>query len=161
MPLTCNHEVKDGISKVYWHGNIDEDWDSSIHELQGQLKENVEFYFTDIDTLNSIGIRLWTQFIDEICRDHQVKYFECPSLIMRVLSISDKFLGKASLESFYVTFDCPECESEIAVKFDTAQGVDAIHEQADNQKCRSCGNPMEFQEDSDIYEEIINPSTKK
>ena len=155
MPLKCNHIVEDGVSKVYWHGSIDEDWDSDISNLSSQLKDNVEFHFTNIDTLNSIGIRLWTQFIDEICNSHQVKYFDCPSLIIRLLSISDKFLGQASLESFFVTFDCPECDAEIAIKFEVAQGIDAILEEASKQNCRSCGNKMEFQEDPEVYEDLL------
>ena len=161
MPLKFKHKIENGVSKVHWHGSIDEDWDSSVNELSTELKDNAEFYFTNIDTLNSIGIRMWTQFIEEVSSNRKIKYFECPSLIMRVLSISNRFLGNASLESFYVTFDCPECDAEIAVKFDTEQGISAIHEEAANQKCRSCGQPMEFQEDPGIYEEIIQKPASK
>ena len=160
MPLNYKFELNDGVAEVHWNGGIDEDWNESISELSSKLTDNSKFYFTNIDTLNSIGIRLWTQFITEVSTNRTIEFYDCPSLIIRLLSISDKFLGNAKISSFFVNFDCPECESELAIRFQVEQGMAAIQEEAKKIKCRSCGSAMDYQEDPDIYEEFLQSTPK-
>ena len=159
MVLQYDHQIIQGRSKVSWHGSIDENWDNNIASLPDALLDRADFYFTDIENINSIGIRLWTQFINEVSYNRHIEFWDCPSLIVRLLSVSDAFKGSATIRSFFVALDCPNCEAELAIRYSTDQKFETIAEEVANFTCKGCQSKMSFQDDPDIYESFLKDSS--
>lgn len=108
--------------KVKVSGNIDEDVDFSPYVLAGPGK--LEFYLSNIKSINSCGIREWIKWVST-AGNAEVFYYECPKIIVDQINMVQGFLpGSGHVVSFFVPYFSEESGSEKAILFRTGQEFD-------------------------------------
>ena len=157
MPLKFEHSKESSVSTVRWKGAIDENWDDGISKLEEDLEKNVRFYFDSIDSVNSVGIRRWTNFIENLCKNHKVTYCDCPSVIVSTLNICFGFQGSATVERFKVEFECPPCGTNLSHYFNGKDSLEKINENISAVRCPSCNGAVDPTSDLDDYLEFLQP----
>lgn len=104
-------------------GSVDEDVDFTPFSLAGPTK--VEFFLSDVKSINSCGIREWIKWVST-SGSAQVKYHECPKIIVDQINMVQGFLpAGGQVVSFYVPYYNEESGSEKAVLFRDGQEFDA------------------------------------
>jgi len=131
-------EIKpqDGVTRIVLKGIIDEDTDFEALKKTGGTALLVNF--KDVTSINSCGIRTWVNFVKEQS-SVQIRYEECPPLIVRQMNMVPSFLGHATVDSAYVPYVCENCEAEkmtLVAANDFGNGNPNIPETL---KCGSCG----------------------
>lgn len=103
-----------GILTVYLVGIMDED------ALYDEVKEQTGplcFNFKEVISLNSIAIRNWVNFINEL-KGMRIFYEDCPPLIVRQMNMVPSFKGHAEIRSVQCNYACNKCDAEELVTFD-------------------------------------------
>lgn len=132
--------------KAILAGVIDEDADlSSIVATKGPLILNL----SDVQTINSLGVRAWVNFIKDL-GSREVWYEECPPAIVRQLNMIPSFMGHAKVLSAYATYVCSNCDAEALVlvehdKFKSGKVPDPIAcEECKKGKMEFDGQPQQY-----------------
>jgi len=100
-----------GTKTVSLVGIINEDAPFVFQKLEEELAEasHVAFLFSQVRSINSLGVRAWVSFLRGLEERVSVSFRECtPDVIMQINMIPN-FQGKAQIESFYVNYFCDVC----------------------------------------------------
>lgn len=114
---------QDDIKHVTLIGLINEDSEMSFKTLQGELHDDkiVIFNFSQVKSINSLGVRAWVSFLRAVEEGKQIEFKECtPDVIMQINMIPS-FLGKAKVSSFYVNYICEVCNKKDKKLIETVQ----------------------------------------
>lgn len=105
----------------------------------------------NVTRINSVGIRLWTQYFDQLRKKGlRLKFIECSPPIVEQTSIYTNFINKDEIESFYLPFYCSRCEKELNKLFDT-QSIKQIDPDNLSTPCSTCGGKASFDEIPNKY----------
>lgn len=139
--LDLKTKVLDGTVIVELSGAIDEDADfSKIKELGGM--SSYEFHFENINSINSCGVREWTNFVSSLGEDCDIKYFNCRQIIIEQINMVHGFIPKnASIESFYAPYFCEDLDKEYKILLKACEVVDKKAPEVD---CPDGDHEMEF-----------------
>jgi hypothetical protein len=119
-------------------GVLDENSDlSSLGGLSGQ----VAFDFKEVARVNSCGVREWVNLIQKIQGGAQIKYENCPIVVVKQLNAVPDFQGKAKVASFFAPYFCEACDEEAVKLLDTSH---VKGDAAPEMKCDSCGGALNF-----------------
>jgi anti-anti-sigma regulatory factor len=100
-----------GAKLIALMGMINEDADFVFQQIQPEIKDEkkIVFNFSQIKSINSLGVRAWVSFLRSIEDNKEIIFSECtPDVIMQINMIPS-FLGKAKVESFFVNYICDIC----------------------------------------------------
>lgn len=122
-------------------GAIDEDADfSKIKELGGL--DSYEFNFEDINSINSCGVREWTNFVSSLGKTTEIRYLNCRQIIIEQINMVHGFIPEnASIESFYAPYFCEDLDKEYKILLKASEIVD---KKAPTVKCPDGDHKMEF-----------------
>ena len=122
---------------VVFKGIIDEDTDFTPIS---KLGDSLTFNFKNVESINSLGVRAWVNFI-KLMKDKEISFEECPPIIVRQMNMIPSFTGNAKVHSVYVPYVCDNCDSEslVLVKNDQFSTV------SETARCENCKEgEMEF-----------------
>ena len=138
---------------VNMKGSIDEQSGPTLTSLHSELSEEKEVTFNlmDIDSINSLGIRTWINFIRGFCEGRKVTLINCSPDVVTQVNMIPQFIASASIESFGALFVCPECDHEQTEVYQVNQGYDDIFKNSESVICSSCGAATELEADADTF----------
>jgi hypothetical protein len=99
-----------------------------------------------VTRINSAGVREWIRFMSQIPTTTSVTLRRCPTTFLSQASLISNFLGRAAVESFYLPYLCPACETSRSELL-TLSSIQEGH--APPARCTDCGADMEV----DVVEE--------
>jgi len=138
-------QVIKGDSKIVMlRGSIDEDTDFGPI---GKLGDSLTFNFKGIDSINSLGVRAWVNFVKSMS-DKEIFFEECPTIIVRQMNMIPSFLSGAKVLSVYVPYVCDSCDTENLVLVQNDQ-FEAVPETAACENCKK--GEMEFDGQPEQY----------
>lgn len=107
--------------KVEIGGQIDEDANFSSLELS---HEKIYLDLSEIQAINSCGIREWIKWIKTAPKNSYFIYSKCPKVIVDQINMVAGFLPQnGHVESFYVPYYCDESGEEKMVLFEQGKEV--------------------------------------
>jgi len=99
-----------------------------------------------ISGINSLGIRMWTNFITGVCAiSKHVVIRRLPPTLVTQAGMVKNFLANAHVESFFAPYCCEECG------FESRELIPAYADVADQIPCRECGESMFFDDLIETY----------
>jgi len=92
-------------------GPINEDADLTFQQIQSEIKDEkkVIFNFSQIKSINSLGVRAWVSFLRSIEENREIIFAECTADVIMQINMIPSFLGKGKVESFFVSYVCEIC----------------------------------------------------
>src|SRR5947209_4539543 len=93
---------KNGTRVVSLRGVIDED---ANFDAIPKVKGAICFNFKEVTAINSCGVRNWVTFLKEV-QASEIRFEECPPLIVRQMNMVPSFVGNATVTSVYVPYVC-------------------------------------------------------
>lgn len=138
---------------IYFNGPIDEFAHNTLSEIASKLSEvkSCCFNFSNIEYINSLGLRTWLNFFREFCKGKSITFEECAPYVVNQINFIEDFAGPAKITSFYGYFYCPDCNHEFRSLFKTDMGVDKLKEEFASVDCEKCGANMELDMDEDNF----------
>ena len=101
--------------------------------------------FSGVKHINSIGIKMWIQWVTPVAQGRQVTFVNCPKSIILQINMVKSFLPEgASVESFKLPLYCEACDSESNIMLQTKSDVQVDGENvkvtSSLPKCSNCGS---------------------
>lgn len=127
---------------VWFNGEVHENFKSKNIELPSS--EKVFINLAGLRSINSLGIREWSQFIHALSRQTLVFLEECSVVFVDQANIVPQITAQCSVTSFYAPYFCPSCNAEINCKLNFATHKKRLGERRAPQLIHSCGTELEF-----------------
>lgn len=123
----------------------DTDFTSLLEQVDGPLAIDLG----EVRGINSCGVREWVRFVTALDQRRQPLSLErCPPCFVRNMCEISNFVGSAEVQSIYLPYFCPRCEStRLRLAPVNAQLVAVA---AESQPC-SCGGAMTFDDVPELY----------
>ena len=142
MGLACSVESSPEGTMIKMTGPIDE---------QAQFPENLQgnglvtIDMNGVTYINSIGIKMWIQWITPVAVQHSIEFTRCPKAIIQQMNMVKNFFPiGARVKSFQIPLFCDACENESSLMIDVASGVQIQGEDvkvtASLPNCENCGS---------------------
>ena len=154
MGLTTRIESGNDSETVFFSGDIDEDAEVSLGDLQGKLSGACTFHLKEVQSVNSCGVRAWINFMREAEKNTtQITFAECPPEIVSQFNMIPNFKGKAIIQSVYASYSCDNCDAQKLVLFERGKNLpDKLDASLPEVNCPSCSETMEME---DLEEEFF------
>lgn len=143
-------ERRDGITWISLVGDITEASDlSPLIGLRGPVIINL----SKVSRINSLGVRLWLDFVQDCEKAGNDLIFEaCSPVMVSQMSVISNFMGARSrVKSVLVPYLCPSCKHEQLEVLAVANGARVRGEIP----CGKCGAAMELDELPDTYRTLL------
>jgi hypothetical protein len=140
---------------------------SSTLKLKGMINEATvdvfaqlekENYFNtltidldEVTSINSIGIRIWSNFIRTISNGREVSLAKCSMDFAQQFCLLPNLRQGIKIDSFYISFYCEQCSEEHLHLFSGRMSRDEFHTASSNQVCPRCQSVSE----PDDYVEML------
>lgn len=116
--LDISIQIMNDKALIDMAGSIDEDVDFS--KLSSIKSPGFHFNFEKVSMINSCGIREWIKFMDSLGSMANIKYLNCPQIIIEQMNMVYGFVRKGvTVESFYAPYYCEKCDIEVKVLIKT------------------------------------------
>ena len=133
-------------------GDIDDT--ASLTDYIAELRTNqVIIDLTGVTFINSVGVREWITFLDQLGqRGLKITLRNVSEPMVRQMTMVMEARGDATVESFFAPYTCPKCGDERALLINVGQHHDALAAQTPPAlPCASCGAAAEFDEFPNRY----------
>ena len=116
-------QTKEGSQAILsLSGVIDEK--AKFPEIGAAAGEKLVVDLNAIDYINSIGIKLWIQWVTPLAKSAQLEFRRCPkSIIFQINMVKDFLPTTASVASFYLPLFCENCDKEASVLLAVASDI--------------------------------------
>ncbi|NBW80214.1 hypothetical protein EBR21_00530 [bacterium] len=95
-------------------------------------------------SINSLGIREWSSFINNLCRKSEVTLEDCSVVFIDQANIVPQILGTAKVTTFFAPYFCPKCNLELNCKLSVSTHRKRLLERRAPQLIHSCGEELQF-----------------
>jgi len=122
VEFTITPDSTGTTQKIAFIGKINEDSEMVFKTIISSLppSQKIIFNFSQVTSINSLGVRSWITFLRSLNDTLEIIFQECtPDVIMQINMIPS-FLGKGTVESFYVNYICDTCDKETRELIKTA-----------------------------------------
>lgn len=151
----------EGLSLVELGGVIDED--NNLADLIHQVQPgNVLIHLAAVERINSLGVRDWVTWIDQLERKGcTLFYLECSPAIITQVNLVGNFVGNGTIVSFYAPYFRSPCARDATRDCERTQLIhtDEIMEAHPLAvpicRCDRCDELMEFDEIESSYLSFI------
>jgi hypothetical protein len=141
--LQIDLEVRDPHTLQLWiNGEIHENFKAKQIALPSSAKTIINL--AGLRSINSLGIREWSQFLHTLTQQTQVLLEECSVVFIDQANIVPQIAANCSIVSFYAPYFCPQCDSELNCKLTFANHKKRLSERRAPQIIHSCGTELEF-----------------
>jgi hypothetical protein len=97
-----------------------------------------------LKSINSLGIREWSTFMNAICQRATVTLEDCSVVFIDQANIVPQILAKAKVTSFFAPYFCPQCNLELNCKLSVVTHRKRLSERRAPQLIHSCGSELQF-----------------
>jgi hypothetical protein len=148
MAVVYRITKQDDGERVFLNGKINEDAGGPLNDLLEKIGAKCILNLRDIDEVNSLGVRLWVNFMREFETKRTVILEECPPEVIRHINIIPNFKGKSTIRSLYARYICDHCGNKKLELFKLGEKMPKKLGQEFflNVTCQSCGQKMEMEE---------------
>ncbi len=134
------------------------------YSLSGVIDETTDFarslaisestahvYCRDINRINSVGIKLWREYLNSLRKKNvTLQFFELsPSMMATVNYLSD-FIAKQEIASFCAPYLCEKC-GNLDLKIVKIEDAKSFSAKVPNIACSKCKSPSVFDEIPEEY----------
>lgn len=139
--------------RVEFAGEIDQD--AHLLELVGDLpsleKSRVTFSCKGVRAINSIGIKDWIIYFDQLRnRGGKLAFEECTLPIVYQVNLISNFVRIDEIKSLYLPYLCDACNKEFEV-LKTVPELKGYNEKAPAAPCPHCGKSGSFDDQPELY----------
>jgi ABC-type transporter Mla MlaB component/predicted RNA-binding Zn-ribbon protein involved in translation (DUF1610 family) len=128
-------------------GPINEDAELHLPNLVQSLGKNVIINFSEVESVNSCGVRAWITFMRELEKGRSLVFEECTPEIVSQINMIPNFRGKAVVQSVYAGYTCPNCGNNQIQLFTRGHNMPATAADGGGAiSCSKCGKPSEMDE---------------
>lgn len=140
----------DGAS-VALKGAFDERAGAALCALRQALDDAavVRFDCAEVEPINSVGLRLWVQFLASLGDGHEEELHRCSTYFVDYASMSARLIGRATVRSFHVPYQCRDCPASAEVLM-TAEDPSWRGGFAP-QTCDACGGTLAAEAEPETY----------
>jgi hypothetical protein len=147
MGVTGQISKQGDWEKLSLFGEINEDADVYFPKLLPALGKNIIVNFKSISSVNSCGVRAWITFMRELEKGRSVVFEECTPDIISQINMIPNFRGKATIQSVYGSYTCPNCGNSNLHLFTKDVNLPrSAGDGAGDVPCAKCGKPSEMDE---------------
>lgn len=139
--------VSDDGRQAWLEGELGEDVDLS--PLLDQLGDEVTLDLSAISRVSSFGVRIWVQWLKELCVGRKVTFVRCASVMVRQFGMVPTTVGGARVASVMLPYFCDDCGEERESVFELRSS--AAPESVPDVPCESCGGEMQFDDVPSAY----------
>jgi len=141
--LQIDLEIREKSTLHLWfNGEIHENFKAKQVALPSSEKTIINL--AGLRSINSLGIREWSQFLHALAQKTQVLLEECSVVFIDQANIVPQIAANCSVISFYAPYFCPQCNSELNCKLTFAGHKKRLNERRAPQIIHSCGTELEF-----------------
>ena len=147
--MSLNYQIKkeDDWELVTLSGHINEDAETSLAEMLDKLAEKCVLNLKNVESVNSLGVRAWINFIREVEKNRSIVFEECTPEIIGQINMIPNFKGQAHIRSLYGSYVCESCGHEKLVLFKEGDNMpDSPEADIDDVTCDKCSETMEMEE---------------
>src|ERR1700722_5572044 len=91
-------------------GNLDETLAAATADVLPKLKKlHVEFDLSSIKSVNSIGIRQWTEFLEQLSQQTTFEFQNCPITYVEYCNLLPTMIFAKQVVSFAAPYKCRAC----------------------------------------------------
>ena len=161
MAILYRISTHDDVDMIFLNGKINEDAGGPLNDLLEKIGPKCTINLKEINEINSLGVRLWVNFMRKFEQTRSVILEECTPEIIKQINMIPNFKGKSTIHSLYARFICDNCGSKKLELFKTGENMpkkqEAVH--LHEVKCPSCSKKMEMEEvEDEFFACIISPS---
>ena len=131
-------------------GVVDEriEFDRLLGPLTGLVKINLR----RIDRINSVGVKNWVRYFNELSQKGvELVFEECSPQIVEQINLVLNFICGGTVASILVPFNCSQCHSAFVVSF-SLEELNRIQGEVPEPPCPKCNGKTSF---DDIEEEYL------
>ena len=127
-------EVADepGMTVIVLHGELSEA--SDLSPLLARLENGIILDFADVTRVNSAGVVRWVELLQKLPPYYELRLRRLSVWVARQMVLVPAMTRRCVIESFYVPFECAECQTE---------SIQLVQSDAPVQhRCPTCAKPM-------------------
>lgn len=141
--LQIDVELREKNTLYLWfNGEIHENFKAKLVDLP--ISEKTFINLAGLKSINSLGIREWSQFLYALTLKTKVFLEECSVVFIDQANIVPQISANCSVISFYAPYYCPQCNTELNCKLTFAGHKKRLSERRAPQIIHSCGTELEF-----------------
>jgi len=147
MGITSQIARNGDWEKLSLFGPINEDAEVHLPKLIQALGKNVIINFSQVESVNSCGVRAWITFMRDLEKGRSLIFEECTPEIVSQINMIPNFRGKAVVQSVYASYTCPTCGNNQKHLFVRGQNLPTAAADGGGEiACSKCGKPTEMDE---------------
>ncbi len=127
---------------IRFEGEIHENFKAKLVSLP--KANNYIINLAGLRSINSLGIREWTSFLNTLCASSSVTLEECSVVFIDQANIVPQILSNSKVTSFYAPYFCPQCNLELSCKLSVVTHKKRLSERRSPQLIHSCGSELQF-----------------
>ena len=152
MDITLQVTNEDGVDVIRYVGPINEEAEVHLAQLLPKIGESCEINFSQVEYVNSCGVRAWINFMRDLEKDRTVRFAECTPEIVMQINMIPSFKGSAKIASVYGSYECDGCGHNEKILFEAGKN---LPEEEDFEltpvSCPKCSEEMEMEELEEEY----------
>ena len=126
------------------------DADMELSSLLESERPHLILNLKKISEISSVGVKKWVECMQTILKQGKtLEYRECPEVFIEQCNMLLEITENLSISSFYVTFECEECD-EYVTKLLVTSELD-LQNLPPKVSCPSCQNLMPPENDEIFY----------
>lgn len=143
------HEMNTGQIKYTFSGSFDEAF--AYDGLPAQEIGRVVIDLEKVESINSVGVREWTSFIERFGNKAEIFFENCSVAMVDQFNIVPQAMGKGQIVSFFAPYYCPSCEQEVNQFVETSKHLADLMTKKAPDFLHQCGTELEFDAIEDCY----------
>jgi hypothetical protein len=147
--LTIKIFLNENEALYFFNGDVDETFE--YKRIPVASRARIRFDLEGITSINSCGVREWSQLIKQFSNKINLTLEKCSIAIIDQFNIVSQTLGRATVKSFYAPYYCPTCDEETNILLDAEQHRQSLANKLAPEVIHSCGNALEFDALEDCY----------
>lgn len=132
--------VSDDGREAWLSGELGENAD--LTPLFDELADEATLDLSGISRVSSFGVKIWVQWLRELCAERKVTFVRCASVMVRQFGMVPTTLGEARVASVMLPYYCDDCGEERESVFELCAGT--MPESIPDLPCEDCGGEMQF-----------------
>jgi anti-anti-sigma regulatory factor len=143
-----------GLLRLAFRGCIDEHTD--LERLLPTLDRAVEIDLSGVERINSLGVRLWVNFLKQATARRPITLVRCAESMVTQFSVIPNTCAAATIGSVMAPYRCESCDhSEPHVLLASELDAGSL-DKLPARRCTDCGGPSRFDDLPDVYFEFLH-----
>ncbi len=139
-------------------GDLAQGIDETLQRMAKEIKAaTVEIDCAEVGSINSLGIRSWQRFLQDLGSRAQVEFHRCPTYFIDYANMFGELTTLGTIMSFDAPLKCVRCKIFVTVLLNTAD-VDPRNGFG-NHLCPRCNHEMEAEVPAEDYLAFLDQVT--